>query len=97
MVSATVLLGHSGWGDHMDHWGGGDGWWVVMVVLMVVFWGAVIVAAVWAARSFLARGESKSDAIELLERRLASGEISPEEYRERRDILMGHRGDGESG
>jgi putative membrane protein len=95
MVSAMLLLGHSGWGDHMDHWDGG--WWVVMVVMMVIFWGAVIVAAIWAVRALLARDQGKSDALELLERRLASGEISPQEYRERRDILTGHQGDGGSG
>lgn len=94
MVSAMLLLGHSGWGDHMDHWGGGG--WLLMVVTMVILWGGLIVAAVWAVRAFLARGQGKTDAIELLERRLASGEISPEEYRERRDILAGHRGDGGS-
>lgn len=92
MLFASLPFGHSGWGDHMDHWGGG--WWVLMVVMMVIFWGAVIVAAVWAARAFVAHGREKSDAIALLERRLAGGEISPEEYRERRDILTGHRGEG---
>jgi uncharacterized membrane protein len=33
------------------------------------------------------RGED--DAMALLDRRLASGEISPEEYRERRAVLRG--------
>lgn len=73
-------------GGHMD-WGGG--WWIVMVIAMVLFWGLV---AYWLVRAFGSRrdqgpGPGSSDALEILDRRLAEGLISPEEYRERRALL----------
>jgi putative membrane protein len=74
---------------HMD-WDGG--WWVVMVIGMVLFWGLVILGIVWLVRELSgARGAAKAepDALAILERRLAEGTISPEEYRERRSILTG--------
>jgi hypothetical protein len=53
------------------------------------FWGLVIVGVVWLARSLAetARGPRRDDPLEILDRRLASGEITPEEYRERRATL----------
>ncbi|MBK5096411.1 MAG: SHOCT domain-containing protein [Gemmatimonadetes bacterium] len=73
-------------GGHMD-WGGG--WWIAMVIAMVLFWGLV---AYWLVRAFGSRrdqrpGPGSSDALEILDCRLAEGEISPEEYRERRSLL----------
>jgi putative membrane protein len=73
---------------HMD-WDGG--WGVVMMIGMVVFWALVIVAAVWLVRD-LARGRSSPQAeteqpLEVLDRRLAEGAISVEEYQERRALL----------
>ena len=92
MTTTTLLLGDMGWGNHMDNWGAG--WWILMAFLMVVFWGLVILGIVWAVRSLgwgnhQGRGAS---AIEMLDHRLASGEISPEEYRQRRETLGGESG-----
>ncbi len=92
MIATTLLLGDMGWGNHMDNWGAG--WWILMAFLMVVFWGLVIVGIVWLVRS-LGWGhhqERGASAIELLDHRLASGEISPEEYRQRRETLSGETG-----
>lgn len=71
---------------HMD-WG--DGWWVVMAVGMVLFWGLLIF---WLVREFGSRRDrggstGPDDPLEILDRRLAEGLITPEQYRERTDIL----------
>jgi len=69
------------------------GWWVVMAIGMVIFWGLVIVGVVWLVRELTGRGGNglklRQDPLELLDRRLAEGTISPEDYRERREILGG--------
>lgn len=88
-MSGTLrVLADSGFGSHMGDWGAG--WWILMAFLMVVFWGLVIFGIVLLVRS-LGGGRlgGRDSAIELLERRLASGEISAEEYRERRAALTG--------
>ncbi|MFN8215117.1 MAG: SHOCT domain-containing protein [Solirubrobacterales bacterium] len=83
-----LLVGDMGWGNHMGNWGAG--WWILMAFLMVVFWGLVIVGIVWLVRSLTpGHGGHRATPIDVLERRLASGEISPEEFRERRATLVG--------
>jgi uncharacterized membrane protein len=64
----------------------GHGWWIVMIAGMAVFWTLVIVASVWVLHS-LTTHEAPQTAIDLLDRSFARGEISPEEYRERREAL----------
>lgn len=91
-MPATLLRGDMGWGNHMNDWGAG--WWILMAFLMVVFWGLVIVGLVWLVRSLAGdhRGSGAAmSAVELLDRRLANGEITPEEYRERRQVLGANR------
>lgn len=74
---ATAISADVDWG-HMGDWGAGS--WLAMVV----FWALIIVLLVWVVREFAApRGEGPPSATELLERRLAAGEISVEEFRER--------------
>lgn len=89
MTTALLVLADQEW-DHMD-WGGG--WWLVMVLAMVLFWGLVIAGAIWLVRSLSsghsAGGHRPPSAIELLDRRLAEGEISTEEYAQRRAVLEG--------
>lgn len=77
-----------------DTWGMHDvgaGWWILMMALMILFWGLVVAGVVW-----LVRGAPESRApfsatretpLEILDRRLAAGEISPEEYADRRRLL----------
>jgi len=86
MIGAAALLADTDWNSHMGNWGAG--WWILMAAMMVVFWGLVILAVVWIARSIgPAHHHHGGSALELLDRRLASGEISPDEYRERRSVL----------
>jgi putative membrane protein len=95
MTAMALLLAEADFGEHMGDWG--PGWWIVMMVMMVAFWGLVIVGAVWLVRLLAGRQREesgRSSAAELLEHRLASGEISPEEYRRLRAALSGSPGPG---
>jgi putative membrane protein len=70
-------------------WGYVDGWsWLWMAAMMVLFWGGIIVLAVFAFRSF---GGSKStdQAMGVLRRRFASGEITQDEFEKTRKALQG--------
>lgn len=85
-TKSTVLLADM-WGAN-GHMGGG--WWIVMMIWMVLFWGAVIVGAVWLARggpSGQPRAERRETPLEILERRFAEGDISADEYQERREVM----------
>ena len=71
----------------------GAGWWIVMSLGMIAFWALVIWAVAAAARGMSAdrrrqdRSTDEPGPIETLQRRLARGEISPEEYRRLRETL----------
>lgn len=75
--------------DTNGHMGGG--WWVVMMIWMVLFWGAVIFGVVWLARggtpSGASRGEHRESPLEILDRRFAEGDMSADEYRDRREVI----------
>jgi putative membrane protein len=90
ILSTALLIFADTWDMH--DWGGG--WWVVMVLVMLLFWGLVIAGIVWAIRA--ASGPRPADgsktAREVLDERLAAGDISVEEYEQRRDLLAGRRG-----
>ena len=68
----------------------GWGWWIVMSIGMVAFWALIIYAIVWLVRGRPAdlheerRGERPE---EILNRRLAQGEISIDEYKQLRAAL----------
>jgi putative membrane protein len=70
----------------------GTGWWIAMLVGMILVWGLIIAAVVWVVRE-LAQGRRaqapQEGAIALLDRRFAAGEISAQEYRDRRAVLVG--------
>jgi putative membrane protein len=69
------------WYGELTWWG-----WLVMSVSMAAFWGLVIVAAVYLIRG--GRGsDSSPSSREILDERLARGEIDAEEYRERLETL----------
>ena len=80
-------------GDHMD---GAWGW--VMGAFMILAAVAVVALVAWLVRSTttahmhphagpLGAGPAGETPIQILDRRLASGEITPEEHRERAAIL----------
>jgi putative membrane protein len=69
----------------------GWGWWFLMSVGMVAFWALVIWAIVALVRGTSpAPPEKDADRpLDILQRRLAHGEITPEEYEQLRDALIG--------
>jgi putative membrane protein len=73
----------------------GWGWWVLMSIGMVAFWGVVIwgiIALVRGVGSGPRQQASETDRpLDILQRRLARGEISAEEYEQLRDALLGRR------
>jgi putative membrane protein len=69
----------------------GWGWWLLMTVGMVAFWSLVIYGIVRLARSARASAERPSTPADspqlVLERRLAAGETTVEEYEALRAVL----------
>ena len=81
-----------GYGDHMDS-GWGAGGWIMMILFLLIVVGIAVVV-VWTIRTGPIRttveAPSKAPGAEdVLANRLAHGEISPEEYRERLEALRG--------
>jgi uncharacterized membrane protein len=93
MAAAILSLAEGGWGNHIGDWGAG--WWILMAAMMVIFWGLVIVGVVWLVQSEIGHRSHRHSALEVLEHRLASGDITPDEYRRRREALEGGAGGNE--
>lgn len=77
------------YGNHMD----GGGWRWGMFAVMVLIALAVVALVAWLVRTTRTPppppGSSAQSPMEILDRRLASGEITPEDYRQRAEILGG--------
>jgi len=70
----------------------GAGGWIFMALGNIVIWGLIIAFIVWLARDLRTRPHrhhitSGGSAKEILDRRLASGEINPEQYQRLRTAL----------
>lgn len=60
--------------------------------MMIVFWVVIVALVVWAVRSSTTTGSgSTPDALSILERRYAGGEIEREEFEERKRTLIESR------
>jgi len=74
-------------------WGTGWGNWILGFLMMVFFWGGLVVLLVLALRGWGAnrrpdgRTPDHPDARAILEERFAKGEISEDEFQERRRVL----------
>lgn len=87
LLASTAWVAQA-WDGHMD-WD--NGWWIAMVL----FWALVIVGLVWLVRGWARdrSAEGRDDAPrDVLDRRLAEGEVSVEEYEERRKALTSTNG-----
>lgn len=89
-MTILALFADVEWNGHMN-----DGWWVVMIVGMALFVVLAVLGVIWLGRdltrSSSQRAAAEADPLAVLDRRLAAGEIDPEDYRERRAML--ERGD----
>jgi putative membrane protein len=78
------------WGDWY-----GMGWmmWLVMGVGTLAFWVVVIlvVRALLPSRGPQSTDGQRPDAVTVLKERLARGEVTPEEYEERRRLIVDGR------
>ena len=90
-TSVSLLPLADTWGMHGSDVG--TGWMIVMMLGMVIFWGLVIVAIVWLLREAIRRDQDRTgtDPLGTLDSRLAEGQISVEEYEQRRRVLTGQR------
>ena len=81
-VASPLVVAHMWWDG---------GWGIVWGLLVAAFWIAVIGAIVMAIRGGDARrdGSVSRSALTVLEERYARGEISREEFLERRAVLTG--------
>ena len=73
-----------------DRWHMDGGWWSGgMMLWMVLFWGLLIFLIAWLVRGGLGRSASddRDNAARILDRRFAQGEMTLEEYRERKAAL----------
>ena len=81
----------------MWHTNDGMGWWMIFGgILWLLFWGSLIYLFITAIiRPGHEHGhdrEARVDAMEIARRRLASGEITPEQFEEIRGHLEGRAG-----
>ncbi len=62
-----------------------------MMIGMALFWGAIILGIVWLIRNGAEpqQRQPKETALTILDRRLAEGTVSLDEYHERREVLTG--------
>lgn len=69
------------------HWSWGN--WVAMSLMMIVFWVFVVGAAVTLLRALRRPRDNAAgaDPQQILDRRLARGEITDEEFRHRGELL----------
>ncbi len=84
IYSAIPILADHGHGHGFDfQWSS-----MPMMLGMVLFWGLVIVGIVWLARGGLGpREERRMSSLDILERRLAEGDLTIQEYGKRRALL----------
>lgn len=83
----------------MWYWGSGVHWWgwLIGALLTVAFWMAVVWLGWYVITTFVRRPSGPpappDTAKQILDERLARGEIDAEEYRRLRDVLHEGRGD----
>jgi uncharacterized membrane protein len=71
-------------------WWGYDGVnWFWMMPMMVLFWGAIILVVLLVFRAVAGPRGGVDSAMETLRRRLAAGEITPDEYEKTKRTLQG--------
>ncbi len=89
----TTALIDSGTADGWTMHGDGSWWWMGgMMIWWVILWVALVLGVVWLIRGGSQRNTKPIDgAIGVLDRRLAEGAISVDEYQELKTVLTGPR------
>jgi len=73
-----------------DGYGVSPWMWILGSLMMVIVIGGIILLVVWGVRATgEPRSGTSSSALEVLKRRLAAGEITPDEYEKTRRLLEG--------
>jgi putative membrane protein len=75
------------WHDHMN-----TGGWVFMVLGNIVIWGLIFAFIIWLVQDWRGRQNQREattgpSATQILDRRLASGEIDVEQYEKVRNVI----------
>jgi uncharacterized membrane protein len=76
----------------MWYWGSGYGWGMAMFgfLMMLLFWGGIALGIVYLVRSLGRSQPTQSDrAMDTLRQRLATGEITSEEFERLTKVLQG--------
>jgi len=74
------------WGWGYGGWANWMGW--LGPLVMIAFWALIITGGVFLIRFLVRQGRARADSpLEILKRRYAQGEISKEEYEEKRRDL----------
>ena len=94
MNSAHTIPIAATWGMH-----GSGGWWILAAAMMMLFMGGMMWMMMRGMGGSSQRASRPSESLgttqsplDILERRFAEGEISTEEYRERREVLTNGAG-----
>lgn len=88
MTYVLAVLAQQRWDHPMHGWGGGWVW--LWGTLMMLTWAAIIAAVGWLVVRSNRRdsdGDDTKAARQILDERLVRGEISLEEYRDRREAM----------
>jgi putative membrane protein len=65
------------------------GWWLIGMSMMVIFWIAILLLVIWAVRSLFPqqRRSGQDEALEILRKRYAAGELNAAEFEQARARL----------
>lgn len=101
LLASTMSAGAAPYEEHPRHMWGGAGWGfghgaisLLMLLLIVALIGALIFAALRGSHKHPPQPNSSQEqpnAMQILDERLARGEIDLEDYERRRDALSGQR------
>lgn len=95
MFAIAAQAEYPPWGPGYHSWGWGmmgGGWGIFMMLFMLLFWGAIIVGIVFLIRHLIHSSGAKTsgeDALDILRRRYARGEIEKAEFEEKKSDLTG--------
>jgi uncharacterized membrane protein len=73
----------------MWSWGYNNGWPMAGLAIMVVFWAGFFLLAAWTIRIYSRRHPITDSVMDTLRLRLASGQITAEEFEQTRKVLQG--------